>query len=62
MIEQQCQESVNQRDALKERQEVTALRLDRAGVLIEALADEEVRIKHFIICTGGKTKEEQDRK
>ncbi|RUS88172.1 hypothetical protein EGW08_004069 [Elysia chlorotica] len=43
MIEKQCQESVNQRDALKERQEVTALRLDRAGVLIEALADEEVR-------------------
>ncbi|GFO34548.1 dynein heavy chain 1, axonemal, partial [Plakobranchus ocellatus] len=42
-IEQQCQESVNQREALIEKKHITGLRLDRAGVLIGALADEEVR-------------------
>ncbi|CAL1542606.1 unnamed protein product [Lymnaea stagnalis] len=43
VIQQQYQESVDQREALKERRRVTGLRLDRASILISALADEEVR-------------------
>ncbi|XP_035825271.1 dynein heavy chain 6, axonemal [Aplysia californica] len=43
LIQKQYQDSVNQKEALIERQHVTGLRLQRAGVLISALADEEVR-------------------
>ncbi|CAG5136729.1 unnamed protein product, partial [Candidula unifasciata] len=43
MIEQQYEDSVTQREALKERQKITGLRLERASILISALADEEVR-------------------
>nr|KAI8735296.1 dynein heavy chain 6; axonemal-like [Biomphalaria glabrata] len=43
MIQQQYQESVDQREALKERRRVTGIRLERASILISALADEEVR-------------------
>ncbi|XP_071080158.1 dynein axonemal heavy chain 6-like [Haliotis cracherodii] len=43
MIQQQYQDSVNQREALKERKKTTALRLQRASVLVSALADEKVR-------------------
>ncbi|XP_041352994.1 dynein heavy chain 6, axonemal-like isoform X2 [Gigantopelta aegis] len=43
LIQQQYQDSVNQREGLKERKKITALRLQRASVLISALADEKVR-------------------
>ncbi len=46
MLQQQYQDSVNQREALKERKKLTALRLQRASVLITALSDEKV----MIIC------------
>ena len=42
MLQQQYQESVNQREGLKERKVLTALRLQRASVLIAALSDEKV--------------------
>lgn len=43
MIQDQYQDSVNQRETLKERKKTTGLRLDRASVLTNALADEKVR-------------------
>ena len=43
MLQQQYQDSVNQRESLKERKHLTGLRLQRASVLIEALVDEKVR-------------------
>ncbi|KAL8598268.1 hypothetical protein ACOMHN_035218 [Nucella lapillus] len=43
LIQRQYQDSVNQREALKQRQITTTLRLQRASVLIEALGDEKVR-------------------
>ena len=42
-LQQQYTDSVNQREGLKERQELTKLRLQRASVLIGALSDEKVR-------------------
>ena len=42
MLSQQYEDSVNQREALKERKKTTALRLQRASVLIEALSGEKV--------------------
>ena len=42
MLEERYQESVNQRESLKEKRKVTALRLERASVLITALSDEKV--------------------
>ncbi|XP_059157269.1 dynein axonemal heavy chain 6-like [Physella acuta] len=43
MIQLQYQDSVDQREALKERQRITGLRIERASILVSALADEEVR-------------------
>ncbi|XP_023930267.1 dynein heavy chain 6, axonemal [Lingula anatina] len=43
LLQQQYQDSVNQRESLKERKKTTALRIQRASVLISALADEKVR-------------------
>lgn len=43
MLQNQYQDSVNQQESLKERKKTTALRLERASVLIHALADEKVR-------------------
>ncbi|XP_067943512.1 dynein axonemal heavy chain 6-like [Watersipora subatra] len=43
LIQNQYQDSVNQREMLKERKKTTALRLDRASVLTNALADEKIR-------------------
>ncbi len=42
MLQQQYQDSVNQREGLKERKVLTGLRLQRASVLIAALSDEKV--------------------
>ncbi|KAK3576323.1 hypothetical protein CHS0354_039732 [Potamilus streckersoni] len=42
-LQQQYQDSVNQREALKQYKITTELRLKRAAVLISALADEKVR-------------------
>ena len=42
MLQQQYQDSVSQREGLKERKSLTALRLTRASVLITALSDEKV--------------------
>jgi len=42
LIQNQYQDSVNQRETLKERKKTTALRLERASVLTNALADEKV--------------------
>ena len=42
LIQKQYQDSVNQREALMQRQITTTLRLDRASVLISALMDEKV--------------------
>lgn len=42
-LQQQYTDSVNQREGLKERKELTKLRLSRASVLIGALSDEKVR-------------------
>ncbi|ESO83512.1 hypothetical protein LOTGIDRAFT_133247 [Lottia gigantea] len=43
MIERQYQDSVNQREGLKERKKTTGLRLQRASLLIKALDGEKVR-------------------
>ncbi|BFZ12081.1 hypothetical protein BsWGS_15120 [Bradybaena similaris] len=50
VIEQQYEDSVTQWEALKERQKVTAQRLERASTLISALADEEVRWSKSVKC------------
>lgn len=42
-LQQQYTDSVNQREGLKERKELTKIRLQRASVLIGALTDEKVR-------------------
>ena len=52
MLQQQYQDSVEQREALKERKTLTALRLDRAAVLIGALSDEKVRCTIVHDVTG----------
>ncbi|CAH1791320.1 unnamed protein product [Owenia fusiformis] len=43
LLQQQYQDSVNQRESLKERKKLTGMRLERASVLITALSDEKVR-------------------
>ncbi|KAL5008122.1 hypothetical protein ScPMuIL_013703 [Solemya velum] len=43
MLQGQYQDSVNQRESLKERKKVAGLRLQRASVLTNALANEKVR-------------------
>ncbi|KAK2187819.1 hypothetical protein NP493_153g03014 [Ridgeia piscesae] len=43
MLQQQYVDSVNQRESLKEHKALTALRLERASILIEALSNEKVR-------------------
>ncbi|XP_074663059.1 dynein axonemal heavy chain 6-like [Tubulanus polymorphus] len=47
MLQQQYQDSVNQREALKERKVITALRLQRASILITALSGEKDRWKEM---------------
>ena len=42
MLQQQYQDSVDQRESLIKKMELTGLRLERASVLIEALVDEKV--------------------
>ncbi|KAL4237693.1 Dynein heavy chain 14 [Mactra antiquata] len=42
-LTEKYEESVNQRESLKQHQKTTELRLQRAGILIGALADEKVR-------------------
>ena len=47
MLQQQYQDSVNQRESLKQRKVQTALRLERAAVLITALSDEKVCVYSY---------------
>ncbi|KAK7488391.1 hypothetical protein BaRGS_00020365, partial [Batillaria attramentaria] len=54
LIQKQYQDSVNQREALKTRKVVTALRLQRASVLISALEDEKVRWAESVKVLDGK--------
>ena len=43
MLQDRYTESVNQRESLKQEKITTGLRLQRAAVLIDALANEEVQ-------------------
>eukprot|EP00058_Branchiostoma_floridae_P021107 XP_002606597.1 hypothetical protein BRAFLDRAFT_120109 [Branchiostoma floridae] len=45
ILQQQYQDSVNQRESLRERKVLTTKRLERASILTTALADERVRWK-----------------
>lgn len=56
LIQKQYQDSVNQREALKQRQIITELRLQRASVLISALVDEKVRWQESVKVLDGKLK------
>ncbi|XP_070181014.1 dynein axonemal heavy chain 6-like [Littorina saxatilis] len=56
LIQKQYQDSVNQREALQQRQVTTGLRLQRAAVLISALEDEEVRWAESVKVLDGKLK------
>ena len=51
VLQQQYQDSVAQREGLKERKKLTALRLERASVLITALSDEKVCKKRKLYNT-----------
>ncbi|ELU16870.1 hypothetical protein CAPTEDRAFT_116653 [Capitella teleta] len=47
-LQQQYQDSVDQRESLKQRKVTTGVRLERASVLIAALSNEEVRWKQAV--------------
>ena len=49
VLQQQYDDSVHQRESLRERKVLTTLRLKRASVLIAALADEEVCKKNYVL-------------
>ncbi|XP_063958044.1 dynein axonemal heavy chain 6-like isoform X2 [Lytechinus pictus] len=54
VLQQQYDDSVHQRESLRERKVLTTLRLKRASVLIAALADEEVRWAESMDILEGK--------
>lgn len=52
MLQQQYIDSVNQRESLKEHKVLTALRLERASILIEALSNEKVSFAFLPLLCG----------